>query len=152
MARCATPDVGHPIEGGWGRALMDTLYLTQFDPQEKAFRMAILPSVQEQATDATISSLSIACQALVDEGVDFRRIAFDGDVKYLHYLGSFKTRIDNLQKINLRSPLSRIVPHEGPGIFKNILHLLKTIGYCFVKEARYFPLPFVAKPTINRDA
>jgi hypothetical protein len=93
-------------------------YLTRLDPREKAFPMVILPSVQGQATDATILSFSFVCQILVEKGVDLRGIAFDGDVKYLHYLNSFKTRIDDLQKINLRSPFSGIVPHEGPGLLK----------------------------------
>jgi hypothetical protein len=66
--------------------------------------MAIPPSVQGQTTDAAISSLSIACQILVDEGVDLRGIAFGGVVKDLHYLDWFKTRIDDLQKVNLRFP------------------------------------------------
>jgi hypothetical protein len=47
-------------------------YLTRIDPREKTFLMAILPWEQGQATDATISSLSIACQILVEEGVDLR--------------------------------------------------------------------------------
>jgi hypothetical protein len=128
-------------------------YLTRPDPRDKAFPMAILPSAQGQATDATISSFSIACQILVDEGIDLRGIAFDGNVTYLQYLDSFATRIDDMQKINLRSPFSRIVPHEGPGIFiENTLHLLKTIQYRFVKDTQYFTLPFVAKPTFNRNA
>jgi hypothetical protein len=59
--------------------------------------MATRPLVQGQATDVISSSISIARQILVDEGVDLRGIAFDGDVKYLHYLDSFKTRIDDLQ-------------------------------------------------------
>jgi hypothetical protein len=79
-------------------------YGIRLDPRKKAFPMAILPMVQGQATDATISSLSIACQILADEGIDLRGIAFDDDVKYLHYLDSFRTKIDDLQKIDLRSP------------------------------------------------
>jgi hypothetical protein len=79
-------------------------YLTRLDPREQAFPMAVLPSVQGQAMDDTISSLSVACQILVGEGIDLRGIAFDGDVKYLHHLDSFKRRIDDLRKIKLRSP------------------------------------------------
>jgi hypothetical protein len=70
--------------------------LLRLDPPEKAFPMAILTLEQGQATDATVSSLSIACQILVDEGADLRGIGFDADGKYLHYLDSFKTRIDDL--------------------------------------------------------
>jgi hypothetical protein len=74
-------------------------YLTRPDPREKAFPMAELPSVEGQATD-------------------LREITFDGDVGSLHYLALLKTRIDDLPKINIRSPLSRTVPHEGPGFLK----------------------------------
>jgi hypothetical protein len=38
--------------------------LTPLDPGEKAFLLAILTSVKGQATDATVSSLSIVCQIL----------------------------------------------------------------------------------------
>jgi hypothetical protein len=81
-------------------------YLPQLDSWEKVVPMAILPSVQGQARGATISSLSVACQIRVDEEVDLRGIAFDGNAKYLHYLDSFKTIINVLQKINCRSPFS----------------------------------------------
>jgi hypothetical protein len=93
-------------------------YLMRLDPWEKAFPIVLLPSVQGQATDATISSLSIACQILVDEGVDLRGIASDNNIRYLHCLDSFTNRIGELQKINLRSPLSRIVPRKGPRLLK----------------------------------
>jgi hypothetical protein len=127
-------------------------YLTRLDPREKAFPMVILSSVQGQTTNSTVSCLSIACQILVDEGIDLRGTAFDGDIKHLHYLDLFKTGIDDPQKINLRSPFSRIVPHEGPGIFEDKHYSLKTIWHCFVKDAQYFPLPFVVKPMINQNA
>jgi hypothetical protein len=39
-------------------------YLTRLDPSEKVFPMAILPSVQGQATDAIIQSISRARQIL----------------------------------------------------------------------------------------
>jgi hypothetical protein len=83
--------------------------VTRLDPREKAFPMAILPSVQGQAIDAT---LSIARQILSDEGADLRGLEFDGDLKCLRYLRSFKTRINDLQKINLQGTLNRIICDE----------------------------------------
>jgi hypothetical protein len=56
-------------------------YLTRLDPREKAFPMAILPSVQGQPTNAIIQSISQARQILRDEGVNVRSLAFDWDTK-----------------------------------------------------------------------
>jgi hypothetical protein len=47
-------------------------YLTRLNPREKAFPMAILPSIQGQAMDAIIHSISRARQILRDEGSDVR--------------------------------------------------------------------------------
>jgi hypothetical protein len=94
-------------------------YLTRLDPREKAFPMAILPSVQGQAADSTLPTLSVARQILSDEGAPLRGLAFDGDLKYLCHLEWFKTRINDLQKINIQGPLRWIITHEGPGIFED---------------------------------
>jgi hypothetical protein len=102
-------------------------YLTRLDPREKAFPMAILPSVQGQAMDAIVQSISRARQILRDESVDGRGLAFDGDTKYLSFLRGFEKQVEHIQELNLHRPLSGIIANSGPGIFEDILHLLKTI-------------------------
>jgi hypothetical protein len=72
-------------------------YLTRLDSREKAFPMEILPSVQGQATDAIIQSISRARQILRDEGVDVRGLAFDGDTKYLNFLRPFERQVERIQ-------------------------------------------------------
>jgi hypothetical protein len=104
-------------------------YLTRLDLREKAFPMAILLSAQGQATDTSIQSISRARQILKDEGVNVRGLAFDGNIKYLSFLRPFKRQVERIQELNLHRPLSGIVANNGPGIFEDVLHLLKTIRY-----------------------
>jgi hypothetical protein len=89
--------------------------------------MAILPSVQGQATDAIIQSISRARQILGDEDVDVRGLTFDGDIKYLSFPRPFERQVECIQELNLHRPLSGIIANNGPGIFEDVLHLLKTI-------------------------
>jgi hypothetical protein len=109
------------------------LFLTRLDPRAKAFPMAILPAVHGHATDDTLSSLAFAPQILEDEGVDVQGFAFDGDTKYLGFLTAFEAIIEQIQKINLEGGLKGIVADKGLGVFEDVLHLLKTIRYRFVK-------------------
>jgi hypothetical protein len=125
-------------------------YLTRLDPREKAFPMAILSSVQGQATNAIIESISRARQILRDEGV--RGLEFDADTKYLSRLRPFKRQIERIQELNLHRPLSGIIANNGPGIFEDVLHLLKTVRYCYVTPVHYFPLPFAITATITRES
>jgi hypothetical protein len=74
-------------------------YLTRLDPREKAFPMAILPSIQGQATDAIIQSISRARQILRNEGVDIRGLAFDVDTKYLSFLRPFERQVERIQEL-----------------------------------------------------
>jgi hypothetical protein len=63
-----------------------------------------------------------------------------GDVKCVHYLDPFKTRIDDLQKINLRSPLSWIVRDEGRG-FLNTHFIIQNNTVSFCEGRAVFPIP-----------
>jgi hypothetical protein len=140
---------------GFGRFLRDcasrvanfsfVFYLTRLDPREKAFPMVVLPSVQGQVTDAIIQSISRARQILRDEGIDVRGLAFDVDTKYLSFLRSFERQVERIQELNLHHPLSGIVANNGPGIFGDVLHLLKTIRYRYVTPVHHFPLPFTIR-------
>jgi hypothetical protein len=46
--------------------------------------------------------------------------------------------------------LSVIIANNGPGIFEDVLHLLKTIRYRYVTPVHHFPLPFTIMATISR--
>jgi hypothetical protein len=47
--------------------------------------------------------------------------------------------------------LSGIIANNGPGIFEDVLHLLKTIRYRYVTPMHHFPLPFAIMATIPRE-
>jgi hypothetical protein len=86
--------------------------------------MAILLSLQGQATYAIIQSISRARQILRDEGVDVRGLGFDGNIKYLSFLRHFERKVGRIQGLNLLRPWSGIITNNGPGIFEDVLHLL----------------------------
>jgi hypothetical protein len=127
-------------------------YLTRPDPREKPFPIAILSSVQGQATDAIIQSISRARQILKDDGVDVRGLTFGGDTKYLNFLWPFERQVERIQELSLHRPLSGIIANNGPGIFEDVLHLLKTIQYHYVTHGQYFPLPSAITATITWES
>jgi hypothetical protein len=102
--------------------------------------------------DAIIQSISRARQILRDEDVDVRGLAFDGDTKYLSFLRPFERQVERIQEFNLHRPLSGIIINNGPGIFEDVLHLLKAIRYRYVTPVHHFPLPFAITATITRES
>jgi hypothetical protein len=48
--------------------------------------------------------------------------------------------------------LSGIITNNGPGIFEDVLHLLKTIRYRYIIPVHHFPLPFAIMTTITRES
>jgi hypothetical protein len=75
---------------------------------------------------------------LKDEGVDVRGLAFDGHTKYLSFLMPIERQVEYIQELNFHRPLSGIIANNGPGIFENVLHLLKTIRYRYVTSVHHF--------------
>jgi hypothetical protein len=79
-------------------------------------------------------------------------LAFDGDTKYLSFLRPFERQVERIQEFNLHRSLSGIIANDGPGIFEDVLHLLKTIRYRYVTPVHHFPLPFTIMITITRES
>jgi hypothetical protein len=79
-------------------------------------------------------------------------LAFDGDTKYLSFLRSFERQVERIQGLKLHRPLSGIIANNGPGIFEDVLHLLKTIRYRYVTPVHHFPLPFAITATITWES
>jgi hypothetical protein len=48
--------------------------------------------------------------------------------------------------------LSGIIANNRPGIFEDVLHLLKTIRYHYVTPLHHFPLPFAITAMITRES
>jgi hypothetical protein len=74
------------------------------------------------------------------------------NTKYLSFLRSFERQVERIQELNLHHPLSGIIANNGPSIFEDVLHLLKTVRYCYVTPVHYFPLPFAITATITRKS
>jgi hypothetical protein len=113
------------------------------EKKKKTFPLIIVPSTKGCVTQEIVKRLGNIHQLMEQKGMNVLGYAFDGDKQYFGFINLLDSQIQSIEQTNMSRALSASILVNDSAIYEDVLHLLMTIQYLFVKKysmvGKYMP-------------